>query len=112
MRTRRFEREEARRRDPDRDNILGVLLRPVPGAAGTVSDRLRGLAGVDVHLATEDGRLIVVLEDTAEALAIDRLQEVGAWPDVAASSLVFHHFEDRAALDQPVAETAEGEFLA
>jgi nitrate reductase NapD len=106
MRTGRFERLE--REAPPVDaaliNICGILVHARPENGAALSERLSATTGCEVHAVTEDGRLVVVVEDTADASALDRIRDINNWDGVAASSLVFHHFED--------AETLDGEIEA
>lgn len=104
MRTRRFELDDgpgAGRGSASAPvvNICGVLVHASPGRGESVAARLRALMGVDVHAVTTDDRVIVVMEDCADSTALDRMRDLATWDGVAASSLVFHHFEDAAALD-------------
>lgn len=109
MRTTRFEKDalvaEAALADPpatgaggDQVNICGVLIHAAPGRVADVAARLDATPGCDVATTAEDGRIVVVVEDNAEASALARLKEFTAWDGVAASALVFHQFEDAAAL--------------
>ncbi|GAA0572967.1 chaperone NapD [Caenispirillum bisanense] len=103
MRTGRFERIDHTAApapaDPALVNICGVLLHALPQAADAVAARLDHTVGCEVHARTADGRIVVVIEDTAEASALDRMRDFTQWDGVAASSLVFHQFEDAEALE-------------
>lgn len=104
MRTGRFERSErdGPRTDPGLVNICGVLLHATPDRRTAVTERLGATAGCEVHAVDADGRIVVVVEDTEDASALDRMRQFNDWDGVAASSLVFHHFEDAKALDREI----------
>ncbi len=74
-------------------NIAGVLVHAQPNRVGEVRDRLTGFSGVEVHGETRDGRLIVTVEDTAEANASDTLLALHRVEGVIAAALVYHQFE-------------------
>lgn len=101
MRTGRFDHADqtAPREGAALINICGVLLHAVPNSADAVTDRLAETVGCEVHARTPDGRIVVVIEDTPEATALDRMRQFSQWDGVAASSLVFHQFEDAEALE-------------
>ncbi|WP_404385959.1 chaperone NapD [Caenispirillum salinarum] len=101
MRTGRFERTEpeAPPLNAALVNICGLLVHARPDRSAALSERLGATTGCEVHAATGDGRLVVVVEDTEEASALDRIRQINDWDGVAASSLVFHHFEDAKALE-------------
>lgn len=98
MRTRRFEQEEHTSPPGDLVNICGVLVHTRPEKADTVAQRLDGLDGVEVHMRGPNGKLVVVVEDTATARAIDHIESFNTIDGVVAASLVFHQFEDAEAL--------------
>ncbi|MGC2856268.1 chaperone NapD [Novispirillum sp. DQ9] len=104
MRTTRFDRPSGPEHLPlpptgGPVNICGVLLHATPDKTAAVVARLSGTAGCEVHASSPDGRIVVVVEDTDEVLAIDRLKGFTDWDGVAASALVFHQFEDATALE-------------
>ena len=72
-------------------NVAGVLLQAHPDKLGQVRAALDRLPGVEVHMVTEDGRLIVTVEEEDErgdtVLALHRLD------GVLAASITYHHFE-------------------
>jgi nitrate reductase NapAB chaperone NapD len=74
-------------------SILGVIVRSHPHAIAGIGDRLRQLPGVDVaELATAaDGRLVIVIEDTADAAAAATLGAIALWPEVLNTSLVYEY---------------------
>lgn len=74
-------------------SILGVIVRALPEASTAVETRLRGLPGVDVAdlAAAADGRLVIVIEDTAETTAAATLGAIALWPEVLNTSLVYEY---------------------
>ncbi|SFB75183.1 chaperone NapD [Tropicimonas isoalkanivorans] len=75
-------------------NICGCLLHAAPGQGQTVRQTAAGMAGVEVHAVTEDERLVVVVEDTADARASEIIMALHQIPGVISLTLTYHHFED------------------
>jgi len=74
-------------------NICGVLVHVAPDMAEEVAAAIRRIPGGEVHDFKENGRLVVTLEDTADAAAFDGLTSIHRLPGVIAATLVYHHFE-------------------
>jgi len=74
-------------------NICGVLVHADPDRIEDVAAAIRRIPGGEVHEIQENGRLVVTVEDTADAAAIDGLSSIHKLPGVVAASLVYHHFE-------------------
>lgn len=71
-------------------SILGVILRARETDLDALSVRLTALPGVDVA-ARGTGRLVLVLEDTAERSAAASMAEMTLWPEVLGTSLVYEY---------------------
>ena len=74
-------------------SILGVIVRSHPEASAAIAARLRQLPGVDVAdlAAAADGRLVIVIEDTARTTAAATLGAITLWPEVLNTSLVYEY---------------------
>jgi nitrate reductase NapD len=72
-------------------NIAGVLLQVHPERMAEVRSALDRFPGVEVHKVTQDGRLLVTVEEEdaqgGTVLALHRLE------GVLAASVAYHHFE-------------------
>lgn len=55
--------------------------------------RIERLPGTEVHVATEDGRLVVTVESGSAADCLTRLDEICGLPGVLSTSLVFHQVD-------------------
>ena len=74
-------------------NISSVLVYTRPQDLQLVREQLSALAGVEVHGASENGRLIVIIEaDSVQAVA-DIFAQINQQPGVLAASMVYHQFE-------------------
>lgn len=74
-------------------NICGVLVHAAPARVDDVVRALENIPGSELHGTAEGGRLIVTLEDTAHATAIDGLAAIHRLPGVVAAALVYHGFD-------------------
>ena len=57
-------------------------------------DRAEAMAGVEVHAATEDGRLIVTVEDDNDRVLADTVLSLHDVPGVLSAAMVYHQYED------------------
>jgi len=85
---------------PDKPfNVCGLIAHVAEGRMNEVLDTLNKLDGVEVHAESEDGRLVIVIEDTEECLAADMITQVDRISGVLNSSLVYHQFESQDSLE-------------
>lgn len=77
-------------------NICGCLVYTVPDRAEEVARSLRSTAGVEIHGRADDGRFVVVVEDTPVRMASDIIMDMHQLPGVVSLTLTYHHFEDLA----------------
>ncbi|NOD64344.1 MULTISPECIES: chaperone NapD [unclassified Ruegeria] len=77
-------------------NICGCLVHIAPDHTDAARAAMTGTQGVEVHAEAEDGRFVVVVEDTADRLASETIMDLHQIPGVISLSLTYHHFEDLA----------------
>ena len=77
-------------------NICGCLVHIAPDHTDAARAAMTGTDGVELHAEAEDGRFVVVVEDTADRLASDTIMDLHQIPGVISLSLTYHHFEDPA----------------
>ncbi len=82
-------------------NICGCLVHASTEAVNNVRDEIDAMDGAEVHACSENGRLVVVVEDTASQYASDQIMAMHQIRGVISVTLTYHHFED---LSQPVAQ--------
>jgi nitrate reductase NapD len=75
-------------------NVCGVLVHTRPSEVEAVRGRLVGMPGVEVHAATDEGRLVVTVEDTAASFAIDTLTNISQTAGVINASLVYQYTDE------------------
>jgi nitrate reductase NapD len=74
-------------------NICGCVVETREQDAPTVAQRLLDLPGVGLH-ASEGGKLVVTVEDTAATMAADTLGLLGQVDGVLNTSLIYHYGGD------------------
>ncbi|MDS4013526.1 MAG: chaperone NapD [Candidatus Accumulibacter sp.] len=74
-------------------NISSVLVNAQPQAVHEVQRRLLALPGIEIHVVTQDGRLIVTIEAESAQAAADTFSQINQQPGVLSASMVYHQFE-------------------
>ncbi len=92
MRLNRYLKREAERPLPGH-NICGVLVHVDPSCLLPTCDALVAMPGVEIHEQSDDGRLVLTVEDTADQVAVATLAQLYEVPGVASAALVYHHCE-------------------
>ncbi len=73
-------------------NVAGVLVHATPAKLVELRRALAALPGVELHAATDDGRLVLTVEDAAVS-AGDTVLALHRLDGVLSAALVYHHFE-------------------
>jgi nitrate reductase NapD len=74
-------------------NISGVLVHSKPEQVDAVKSQLSNLSGVEVHVTTDDGRLVVTIENDTGPM-IDTMNSFHDIEGVLSASLIYHHFDE------------------
>ena len=75
-------------------NICGCLVHVRPDRAGVIRPVLEAVDGVEVHAEADDGRFVVVVEDTPARLASEIIMDLHQIPGVISLTLTYHNFEE------------------
>ena len=76
-------------------NIAGVVVRTRPEESKKVAENLIRMKGVEVHAISDEGNLVVTVEESSEEKQIvSTLQSLADVPGVIATSLVYSHSDD------------------
>ena len=86
--------EQSQPKDNSQVNICGVLVQTKPEKANFVAQTLTGISGVDVHHQTDNGQIVITIEDTRTRFASDIITEVNGVDGVLVASLVYHQCEN------------------
>lgn len=96
-------------------NISGVLLHAFPENTEGVKQQLLEIPGVEVHAISDEGRLVVTVEEDDTGMMADTVMSLQNIPGVLSASMIYHHFEededmalDAGASDQTVSNTESG----
>lgn len=74
-------------------NISGVIVHAHPERIQEVRAALERLPGVEVHAATDNGRLVVTIEELMQANGSTAM-ELQTIEGVLSAALIYHHQED------------------
>ncbi|MBT6096664.1 MAG: chaperone NapD [Rhodospirillaceae bacterium] len=74
-------------------NVCGVLVNARTENVAAVEAGLAELPGVEIHDHTDNGNIIVTVEDTDQSSASDSLLAIHQIAGVLSASLVYHQFE-------------------
>jgi nitrate reductase NapD len=75
-------------------NISSVVLRARPEALGEVNGSLAALPGVEIHASTEDGRIVLTLEDAGTARAADTFVKLHDIHGVMSVAMIYQYSDE------------------
>ena len=81
----------ARRKPPL--NISSAIVYARPGTDAVLRERLTQVQGVEVHAASEDGKIIVTIDAENDRAAIDVYEALGRIDDVLNIAMIFQQTE-------------------
>jgi periplasmic nitrate reductase NapD len=85
-------------------NISGVLVHANPIKIDAIRQSLVEFDGVEIHGESDDGRLVVTIEDIGDQQAADTMLAVHRLEGVLSATLVYHNFESEEA-EEPEADS-------
>ncbi|MBL4614467.1 MAG: chaperone NapD [Magnetovibrio sp.] len=74
-------------------SITGLVIHAVPKNALSVQKAIEALEGTEVHKVTEDGRLVVTVDNLDDGAAADIFDAFRTIDGVLSTSLVYTHFD-------------------
>ena len=74
-------------------NISGVLVHIRPEQVDAVKSRLGDFTGVEIHATTDDGRLVVTIENDTGPM-VETMNSFHDIEGVLSASLIYHHFDE------------------
>ena len=81
-------------------NISSAVVRARPERLAQVQSRLEGMAGVEIHAATTDGKIVVTVEDDNAGAAADTFVRLHDIEGVVSVSLVYQYSDDGSQLEE------------
>ncbi|MCE1242005.1 chaperone NapD [Oryzomicrobium sp.] len=86
-------------------NLASLVVRAQPAKMAVLRDALLAIPGAEIHAETEDGRMIVTVEETPEQTVSTALTRVQQLEPVICVTLAYEHSE-RATEEAPAAASA------
>lgn len=83
-------------------NISGIVVHAHPDHLPVVQTGLCGLDGVEIHAVSPDHKMVVTIEASDDRATTDCFEHIRQLPGVLSASMVYHHFEEDAALEQEI----------
>lgn len=74
-------------------DISSVIVSAKPERGAELKAHLDGMDGVEVHVVSEDGRMIVTIESESEKDTVKTFELIGQIPGVLAVSMAYHQIE-------------------
>jgi nitrate reductase NapD len=93
MRLNSFVAKENARPRAEVENLCGVVVWARPDSRWQVRDALATLPGVEVHAVTDEGKMVVTVEDAAGRWAGATITSFNDIEGVLNVALVYHHFD-------------------
>lgn len=75
-------------------NICGVLAQVRPEQSAAMQQQLQALPGVEIHAASDTGKLVITVEADNYQQAADTLTQIQTLKGVLSASLIYHHAEE------------------
>ena len=74
-------------------NISSVIVHAKPTRLSSVRGNLEQIPGVEIHAATDDGRLVVTIETDTDGETTSTFDRINAMDGVVSCAMVYHQFE-------------------
>lgn len=74
-------------------NISSIIVHAQPTELASVRGSLEQIPGVEVHAATDDGKLVVTIETDTDGETARTFDRINAMDGVMSAAMVFHQFE-------------------
>ncbi|MCW8888983.1 MAG: chaperone NapD [Gammaproteobacteria bacterium] len=84
-------------------NICGILVNARPENVAAVTQRLVAIPGMEVHASSDEGQMVVTLEEFEEDATAEKMLGIQKVEGVISASMIYHHYEDEA-LGEEVAQ--------
>jgi len=75
-------------------NISSIVVHARPQDSSDLLGKLASIPGVDVHAATDDGRIILTIEDTPDTAPAETLMNVQNMQGVLNAALIYNYCDE------------------
>lgn len=82
-------------------NIAGVVVYARPNSGEELQTELTTLTGVEIHAVSDEGKMVLTIENQHETDLADTLLEMQKLDGVLSASLVYHHNENNLNVGEP-----------
>jgi nitrate reductase NapD len=86
-------------------NICSLVVHARPERLAGVETDLTGMAGVEIHGCSRDGKLVVTVEDTPDRQAADTLMSIQQVDGVLNAVLIYHYGGDEPPPEEVIRES-------
>ena len=86
-------------------NICSLVVHARPERLGLVQADLQDMPGVEVHGRSEDGKLVVTVEDTAQSPVADTVMAIHNVSGVLTAVLIYHIGDDEPVPEELIRES-------
>ena len=74
-------------------NISSIIVHAKPTQLSSVRGNLAQIPGVEIHAATDDGKLVVTIETETDGETASTFDRINVMDGVMSAAMVFHQFE-------------------
>ena len=74
-------------------NISSVIVHAKPTELLSVRGNLEQIPGVEIHAATDDGKLVITIESETDGETASTFDRINVMDGVMSAAMVFHQFE-------------------
>lgn len=88
-------------------HIAGLLVQAWPAAVGAVAQAIDAMPGLELAVAAEGGRLVVVSECASRGATLELIDRIRALPGVLDVALVYQHAESAGAMNEELSDETD-----
>ena len=74
-------------------NISSIIVHAKPTELMSVRGKIEQIPGVEIHAATDDGKLVVTIESDTDGETAHTFDRINVMDGVLSAAMVFHQFE-------------------
>ena len=75
-------------------NISSIVVHSRPESTEALRREMAALAGVEVHAAQPDGRMVITVEDTPDAAPSETIMKVQLLPGVLGTAMIYNYCDE------------------
>lgn len=92
----------SKKNSSEEKHISSLVVQVLAASVPEVARRIGSMEWTEVPIASPKGKLVVCLETTTMQQVTNNIDVINAMPGVLGCTLVSHHVEDTAGLDEPM----------